>query len=394
MVTPSWNTQVNELAGIYTNEYNVGNTDTKMFVQSNIDQGSIVTNGHYGYPRFPDDRNVGGALLLDKVVWNCESGPSVRVMGQGAYSKHHYIGKMYGPSLGGLPFMSTNDGSAWGATAYQRMKPTKPVFPGLNAIYELREVPEMLRQRFLKSGLKAIPNYWLALQFGWQPLLNDILNTVTFQRQAQKKLAWLLKHNGKPTHSRVVLQDNSSTSEVGVWNFTVPNPGFVNQFYRATPYAHVQDTVVDRVWASARWRFWLPPGPQDINWTRAMMARLYGLYPSPAAVWNALPWTWMIDWFANAGDILQNMDIGVANSLAADYFYVMREQRYERRADCFAELISYPDGSPISVRVSSSAARVYKSRVVGDPFGWNTNQSGLSPMQLSILGSLGMSRLR
>jgi len=124
-----------------------------------------------------------------------------------------------------------------------------------------------------------------------------------------------------------------------------------------------------------------------------MEARLFGLFPSPAAVWNALPWTWLADWFASTGDILANMDVGVANRLAADYFYVMREKAYVQTADCSCTMFSYPNKEPVAVNVTGTRVSAFKSRLAGDPFGFHTSNNNLTGMQLSILGALGKSRL-
>ncbi|DAD50083.1 TPA_asm: maturation protein, partial [ssRNA phage Esthiorhiza.2_22] len=356
-------------------------------------EGSMIGAGHYGYPDFPPDRNVGGDWSLDSKVYTTTSDHAIVRGGSTAYTNHHYSGDFIGSFdwPGFLP--GGGDGTAWGPQAYSKMKPTKPIFSGLNAIYELREVPAMLRQRFLKDGLHSIPNYWLALQFGWKPLLSDIIKTVTFQRAAQKRLAWLLQHNGKPVRRRVDLASTSTTIDTGHYGGG-PYPGFVDYFYRGPRTSSSRRIETDHVWASARFRYWLPDGPRDINWNTAMLARLYGLYPSPSVIWNALPWTWLADWFHTAGDVLENMDGGVANRLAADYFYVMREKKYVSVVDSRADMFSYPDYSPVSVNVSATREIAYKSRLAGDPFGFHSQPTNLSAMQLSIIGALGLSRLR
>lgn len=319
---------------------------------------------------------------------------SLRVWGSGAYRITHYDGSFSGQDLGTSFPVLTGDGSDYGAEAYRRMKPTKPTFPGLNAIYELREVPEMLRQRFLESGLYAIPNYWLALKFGWEPLLNDIRNCIRFQQAAQKKLAWLLRHNGKPVRTRVDLADSEVESAVTRYDWRTPSPGFVTQYYSGVPYSLEKTVTKNKIWAAARFRYWLPPGPRDINWTRAMNARLFGLMPSPVIIWNMLPWTWLSDWFFDTGNILSNMDAGVAERCAADWFYVMREQTQEYRAEYHATMYLNPSNALHPITTSSVRGTTLKTRVVGDPFGFGTKDIDLSAMQLSILGALGLSRVR
>jgi hypothetical protein len=354
-------------------------------------------HGHYGYPGLlglPGD--LGGSLNIIKKTMRCESFDIGTIHGSGGYKVDSYTGKVWAPDVGSTATWNGStikgDATAWGPSAYKQMKPTKPAFNALNAFYEMREFPSMLRQRFLDNHLHAIPNYWLALKFGWEPLLSDLRKCYDFQTTAQKKLAWLLQRNGKPTRTKTILKEESELWDGG-WDYTRQYPGFVTQFYADTPYATYRSTLFDRVWASARWRFWLPDTPPDYGWSNPVVQKLFGLYPSPSQLWNSLPWTWLIDWFSSVGDILENMDIGVADRLTADSFYVMRESGHRGENSYFAKYHSFPSDETIAVQVTSHYEVVQKTRLPGDPFGFNTNPNDLSAMQLSILGALGWSRL-
>jgi hypothetical protein len=378
-------------AGTYHNEYD--NTSEPRTAYVYAESAELDGPGHYGYPDFPPNSNVGGAFFLRKAFSQCEGADVGTVCGQGAYSKHKYTGKVYSEWVGGgtpgAYWPPNTDGSAWGAKAYERMKPTKPVFQGSNAIWEFREVPGQLKQRLSNSGLKNVGNYWLALEFGWKPLLNDIVNMLSFHADAQKRLDWLLRHNGKPVRRRVSLVDDTSDPVTTSNIYGSTQPGFVNQFYLETPTWRRTETISDKIWGSARFRYWLPEGPRNVD----MDARLYGLYLSPQFCWNALPWTWLADWFTNAGSVLQNLDVGVADRLANDYFYVMRTKVYTLQHTNNIKL-QRPDGSPVPISVTSLQQSAISTRLAGDPFGFGTNPQSLNSTQLSILGALGLSRLR
>jgi hypothetical protein len=352
--------------------------------------------GHWGYPDFPPNTNVGGGFYCkgfyqrkgctaSDTFWR---GGPLNQSYQGCFSAEFIVGAEGYPS-------GTYTGDDWGAMAYARLKPTKPTFAGLNALYEMREVPAMLRQRFLDPTrpLASISNYWLALQFGWEPLLQDIRNMVQFQRNAQKKLKWLLANNGKTVRASTTLSQASSepTGWTG-FNYGALYPVLVTQYYASEPQYTFKRWETDHVWATGRFRYWLPDGPRDIAWTRMMMARLFGLQPSPRVIYNMIPWSWLIDWFSNAGDCLSMLDAGVADRLAADYWYVMREKAVEISYDVNGKFFR-PNGEVVEVTASASNRSYSKYRTKGDPFGFNSNPNGLNPMQLSILGSLGLSRV-
>ena len=349
--------------------------------------------GHYGYPDFPPNRIVGGTFVQHNEVITlplCNVGQIWRGGSLDTYYEGSFAAAAY-PPIGSC---SQSDASSRAAEAYNKMKPTKPSWPGLNAIYELREVPEMLSQRFLKNGLAGIGDYYLALQFGWKPLLQDIRNCVLTQINMQKRLNWLISHNGKPVRRNILLAETSNVDQqFAGYALSAMQPILVSQYYASTPRYGGTHQSGERWWANARFRYWLPEGPRDIVWRRSMMANLFGLKPTPAVIYNALPWTWMIDWFTNAGDVLANMDAGVANRCAADYFYIMRHNwaRCEFNA---SGTFRRQSGEIVPASATSSYLVEHKSRIQGDPFGFNTSDNQLTGMQLSILGALGLSRVR
>jgi hypothetical protein len=274
------------------------------------------------------------------------------------------------------------------------MKPDKPSMSGLNAIYELKDVPGMLRQRFHAQNLHEIGDYYLALQFGWKPLLSDICSFVLTHMNAQKRLEQLIRDEGRPVQREINLEDsfyqNSRNSGSGMYLY----PLLVGYFYQDSgKFTYTDGTYVKR-WAKARFRYWLPEGPRNVAWTNSMKDKIFGFKPTPQVVYRAIPWTWLIDWFSNVGDMISNLETSLVDRLAADYFYVM--ETIENRSELTASATVFQEGTlnPFSVSATGTAHRGWKTRLPGDPFGWGTSQSSLSGVQLSILGALGLSRLR
>ncbi len=347
-------------------------------------------------PGYPEDiglRDVGGAFEVS-YGYNVAFPTRVpKIQGGSVLSNAHYEGDFY-MNVSNVGGWGAGDGSAWAAEAYAKMRPDQPSFQGLNALYELKDLPGMLSQRLSNSPLRNIGNYFLAEKFGWEPLLRDIRNLCKTQMGAQDRLKQLLRDNGRPVRRRIVLRDNvspvpwESTLYPGMW------PTLSGYFQRIPTQAKSVQWAYDKVWASAQFRYWLPDGPRDINWTRSMMAKIFGLYPSPIAVYNAVPWSWLADWFTNAGYVISNMSGGVADRCAADYFYMMRQQAL--RTHYHASTGGWKSYSlePVSWTCRSLTDQGIKTRVKGDPFGLATNQNSLTGMQLAILGALGLSRLR
>jgi hypothetical protein len=125
-----------------------------------------------------------------------------------------------------------------------------------------------------------------------------------------------------------------------------------------------------------------------------MLARIFGLRPSPIVVYNAIPWTWLADWFVNAGDVVSNLSMGVADRLAADRFYIMQERGAWSKLESTCSFMRADTNDVNTVSGTASEVWAHKVRVKGDPFGLNTQPNQLTGMQLAILGALGLSRLR
>jgi hypothetical protein len=122
-----------------------------------------------------------------------------------------------------------------------------------------------------------------------------------------------------------------------------------------------------------------------------------------------MPYSWLIDWFSNVGDVVSNMSMNAVDNLVTNYSFVMRRESWEQSASVITWHEKRDDfgGSPPSKSSSSlgswwkahrgsysSTERwEIKSRVGGgNPFGLDVSLPSLSGRQLAILAALGISR--
>jgi hypothetical protein len=125
-----------------------------------------------------------------------------------------------------------------------------------------------------------------------------------------------------------------------------------------------------------------------------MIATIFGLNPTPSAVYKAIPWTWLVDWFSNIGDVIANLDGGVADRLAADYMYLMNKITFQMARTSYGNYysgVSWGSSTPFSAECFQGA--VSKRRMRASQFGFGVKENELSLTQWSILGALGLSRL-
>lgn len=285
--------------------------------------------------------------------------------------------------LGAYPPTSDTDVSQFHAKAYSTMKPNNPIVDLFTFVAEIRDLAH-LNFSSIRS-IKDIGNNWLAFQFGWKPLLSDIRKMVKAIFQIDSMLQNLIRNNGLPIRRRAkVFNDStskvlSSANTIGInRNTWVDWPDRTNR-YPSARY-EIKRSLQTEVWASSSFIFYL----KDIELPsvkQRLKLGLLGMNPTPASVWNALPWSWLIDWLTNIGDILNNMSSIAGERLVAQYFYVMG--RTLRTYEWFGT-----DGY-----YDCSAKHIFESKVreVGHPYGLAFG-SNLTTLQFSILAALASQR--
>lgn len=351
--------------------------------------------GHYGWPNFPPMKDVGGPFQVQTTKMVLQPVNVGTIYWPGAPNGDTYTGYIVQDMIQD-GFVSPNDiVSAWGAKAYNRMRPDAPSMQAAVAVYELKDVPGMLEQRFLDHGLAGIGDYYLALKFGWEALLSDVRSFVLTQMSAQKRLAQLLRDEGRPVRRKVKLMSDKQVISENFIGHPVSGcqPTFVSGYYGLTTTKSSRYVYTD-LWASAQFRYWLPSGPRDIAWKRRMLASIFGLNPNPATVYKAIPWSWLVDWFSSLGDCISNYWDTVAQRCAADYYYLMERSGVYTELNVTNEFHDYETGGIKTVNGTGICDTYGEFRIKGDPFGLNTAPNSLGSVQLAILGALGLSRLR
>jgi hypothetical protein len=359
----------------------------------NYSDGTLRSSGHYGWQdlgKRPGD--IGGTFEVFKFQTDHSLSDEVHIT-EGSHQLQ-YVGRfaarqpaLFSFNYGGLSL------DAWGPTAYARMKPTKPSMDLAVSIGELKDFPGMLKQLASKE-IFQLPKAFLAYQFGWRPMIKEIQDLVSMTEKINRRAQWLIRNNGKPVRTRCKLAETNNNPTVeDTFGYDAFSHSVVTQMYHTVPRSRIVRVENSAVWASARWRYWLPPGLSNVEFSTALKRELYGLSPRPSVIYNLMPWTWLIDWFTNLGDMVENLDAGVADRVAADYIYVMGSSVRKTTRESSASFFGYPDHRIVKVNAKVTYEQSNKKRIRGSPFGFGIKDSELSNMQLAILGALGLSRL-
>lgn len=320
------------------------------------------------------------------------------------------------------------DASGWGAEGWNKSRPKVETGNMAQAIWEAREAPQMLEttadffqkswkavgghptkwgpkgavQEFMSlHGPKELSNQFLNNQFGWFPFLNDLLGLYKTQRDYERRLLQLMRDNGQYVKRRRFLRKQADaptnlqySSTPLVW----PNMYSYLYDYEGPNFGHTYTYVeqTDDIWFEGKFSYYIPAFDQSLYDQRPDLAALYGATQwatmngfrfSPSLLWKITPWSWLADWFSNAGDVIANITASAEDNLHAKYAYIMRHMT--KRAVNDTTLYTVNGNTNLFWYQEIET----KHRDVASPYGFNLTWDDFSPTQLAILAALGLSRM-
>lgn len=276
------------------------------------------------------------------------------------YSLSHYY-----PS--GLP---SEAGSATKIVA--ETNPSRPVVDVPAFVGELKDLPQLLQ---LEGGiyLKAAKTY-LGTQFGWKPLVNDMLSFMNFTDEVRKRTQELQKlKQGKLVRKRKVFNE-SNTVGGSTWPLNSLGGAVAGRWTAVTKV---------RRWGYVKWRTTADLPETDADMQALARRAIFGLNLNPASAWELIPWSWLVDWAVNVGDLLN-----AGRNLVPAYPEVV----------CVCqETVTDEEYEIIHTSQEITCSDIHnkyttKSRSRHFPYNLDATLPFLSTRQMSILGSIGVTR--
>jgi hypothetical protein len=284
--------------------------------------------------------------------------------------------------------LSDNDLDEYGATAIARVAPTNPLADAASTIGELRAA----------GGIPKVPgtqgnvgSEYLNYNFGIAPTIDEIKAYYESWQNAEKLLEQLERDSGRLVRRKYQFPElrDSTTEVVNIM------PGFTTG---ALPTAynmgwhplHVKTVTTTRTWFSGAFTYHLPEAG---TWRRklAELDYLYGVKPGVDTLWELMPWSWLIDYQSNAGDVIKNLNAFSADGLIMPYAYIMSETKVEKS---FAQNIHWLDKNVWQYQdIYAEVTTVTQQRRPATPFGFGFQWGDLQPRQIAILAALGISRV-
>lgn len=194
---------------------------------------------------------------------------------------------------------------------YDRWQATKPAMTSrLNLAVSLAELKDISR---LWQGLcrkyklwqrgdwktmlsaKNLNSYHLEYNFGWKPLVTDVINVVRQYVDFDRRFRKLLNGADRDLMKRFRDQPASISK---IWEIAAP-AGFSPERIRFTLSADVKHTSI------FHYAYSLPKYGQDELLARAWLDAL-GLNPSAATAYELITLSFVVDWFFNLGGLLES----------------------------------------------------------------------------------------
>jgi len=298
----------------------------------------------------------------------------------------------------------------WGTKAIAKVAPTKSNASIATALIELRDGLPKMPGRALKNarGFKDLskvgPEEFLNYVFGLVPTLSDIRSIASAIVNQKKILDQFQRDNDKVVRRRYGFPLRSSVenwssgslpasrlSPVPMgWEAPGSNSLPENMFLSAS--AERTLSKQEKIWFSGAFRYHL--ASTDSQWgrierTSQLMAHLLGARLDAETMWAAMPWSWLVDWFSDTGDIISNATHAILDGQLLQYGYVMCETT--QYSTITSKNVTSSSGQSFGDITTAFISR-RKQRVKATPYGFGLNPDSFLPQQWGILSSLGMTR--
>lgn len=297
------------------------------------------------------------------------------------------------PNYGGL--------TASGTKAIALTTPGNSPADVTQALIELRRegLPSLFGVNSLRNRAQVARNAgseYLNVQFGWIPLVNDIVDTMGAASRSEQLLLQFRRNSGRHVRRQMDFEPIvTQTFSEGIGTMNNGTVSNINtfQFYNQaqTRWTRQTKTTVS-VSFSGAFTYYIPPNLVDRG-VLGMIERanyLYGLDLDPELLWNIAPWSWLSDWFVNIGDIITNVSNFQVDGTVMRYAYIMATTVVASTYTMKLFPVNGSTGVPSFLTTTIRTIRKQRSRAT--PYGFGLNPATFTGRQWAILGALGMTR--
>jgi len=131
-----------------------------------------------------------------------------------------------------------------------------------------------------------------------------------------------------------------------------------------------------------------------IERTSQIASKWLGARLDANAFWQAMPWSWFIDWLSDIGVLIQNGNAAALDGQVLQWGYLMKHTLITKTFTTDSQMIfRHPERVTRTIgNLSTTFVTERKQRVKATPYGFGINPDSFSAQQWAILGALGLTR--
>jgi hypothetical protein len=244
--------------------------------------------------------------------------------------------------------------------AMARSNPFKTIVGIPQFAYELREIPDLLRS-YGQSIIRGFARGHLTYEFGIKPLVSDLVGMHRLIEASKRRATfWRRLQIDGQASSAITLQTDTAYESSLVDCHTDDGYFSINCPSSRVTYRVVRAYVLWKTTAN------FPEVPDEITnlFARAVTGQTLDL----VNLWNVLPWSWLVDWFSDVGNLME------ANK---GFFYVnpsgIRLMAHVKTTRSIPRYTNIPDG------MGTPYTSLYETKER-----WSPNMSSSQPASLPI----------
>lgn len=382
-----------------------------------------VSEGHpWPLPKPAGAKDVGGPFFTTRSYVDYISSNSQRYFLKDGLKERLFSGSLFpkhpaetnGVGLPEFPKSAHSSDSQmdkFGTEAIARCKPTNSVANVQTFLGELFKdgIPSLPGVHTWENRARTVLNAgdeFLNVVFGWLPLYKDVTEVAGSVLHAAEVMKQYERDAGKVVRRHYEfepIEESSSTvisSKARATAFCLGsqlNSGSFGALVRSSK-------TTKKKWFDGAFTYYLPS--EVDSWTGMLQAgsaadKVLGTTLDPSTLWELTPWSWAVDWFSNASELIENLEAFKTGGLVMRYGYMMEESIVEDTYTLIDDSgLRYTKSSGVEAPIPTSAVSPFtlvtktKQRRPANPFGFGLSWEGLSPLQQAILAALGITRIR
>jgi hypothetical protein len=274
---------------------------------------------------------------------------------------------------------------------------------GLPTLIGLRQAGEQI-----KGLSREAAHEYLNVTFGWKPLISDTVSLMSAIVDANKHIRQYLRNSGKHvrrsyyfpetrTSSDPVITTSSAALCYGTAKAPISSSERSNAqtavFPSRTGTLTTQTETYRKVWFKGAYSYILPAGTTSqlkrLETLEGKFNHLFGTRLTPELLWNLAPWSWLVDWNWNIGDLLASFQALHTDGLVIQYGYMMATTHIKKTITASAVPKS---GGGVWDPITTTFHSLRKERVRVNPYGFGSNPANYTGRQWAILGALGLTK--